>query len=199
MKQFILLFTGILRLIFVSPSLSAQVADETAGHGMADNSQKFYIVGQLQDMKSTHNTFFRGGSLIADYALSHTFLLGIGTEYSYGPFHHDNASDLTNLRFLPVFVDSRLLLRHEHKLVPFVRLSAGITFASYTNKELQTERPPYQVKESGLYLHTGIGCSYRISKFFTPFIELGLTGFHVSFNNLDVNPHGLVLSMGFIF
>jgi hypothetical protein len=46
---------------------------------------------------------------------------------------------------------------------------------------------------------TAVGCSYKISRFFTPFIEFGLKGFHMSLNNLDINPHGLVLALGLEF
>jgi hypothetical protein len=100
---------------------------------------------------------------------------------------------------VPVFIDTRLLLRKSGKIVPYTRFSAGISFNTYTNKELETQRDPYTVSERGLYLLTDIGCAFNLHRYFTPIIELGLKGYHMSFNNLDVNPHGIVLTLGLMF
>ena len=195
MKKALLLFAGITYCHFISFTLSAQVQEEKDFQGQGD---RVNLILGIQDLKSTHNTYFKGGSLIVNYAITPVFFLGLGAEYSYCPFHHDNTSDLSNLSFMPLFIDTRMSLRKDGKLIPYWRFSTGVSFATYTNKELDTQRNPYLVKDRGLYMLTAIGCSYKISRFFTPFIEIGLKGFHMSFDNLDINPHGLVLTLGLV-
>jgi hypothetical protein len=196
MKKAGLFFFSIVSCLFLPQIVSAQVNDENDLQGQGDRLE--FIIG-IQDLKSTHNTYFWGGSLIVNYAVTPIFSLGLGAEYSYCPFHHDNASDLTNLKYVPLFIDTRIKLYKDGKLIPYWRFSTGISFATYTNKELDTQRNPYTVNDRGLYMLTAVGCSYKISRFFTPFIEFGLKGFHMSLNNLDINPHGLVLALGLEF
>jgi hypothetical protein len=196
MKKTFLLFVTRVGLLVFPFALSAQVHE---GNDFQVQQDRINVILGIQDLKSTHNTYFKGGSLIADYAISRVFSLGLGVEYSYCPFHHDNASDLTNLQYVPVFIDTRLRLPENGRLIPYWRFSTGISFATYTNKELDTQRNPYTVNERGLYMLTAIGCSYKICRFFTPFIEVGLKAFHMSLNNLDVNPHGSVLTLGLVF
>jgi len=196
MKKALLFFVGMVSCLFIPLTLSAQVHEEKDLPGQCGRVK--LIIG-LQDLKSTHNTYFKGGSILVDYAVAPGFFLGLGAEYSYCPFHHDNASDLTDLKFVPLFIDTRMMLRKDGNLIPYWRFSTGVSFATYTNKELDTQRNPYTVNDRGLYMVAAVGCSYKISRFFTPFIEFGLKGFHMSFNNLDVNPHGMVLTVGLVF
>jgi hypothetical protein len=196
MKKAQVFFVSMVSLLLLPFTLSAQVREEEHFPGKWD---RVNLILGIHALKSTHNTYFKGGSIVVNYAVTPAFFLGLGAEYSYCPFHHDNASDLTDLKFVPLFIDTRMMLRKYGNLIPYWRFSTGVTFANYTNKELDLQRSPYIVKEKGLYMLTAFGCSYKISRYFTPFIEFGLKGFHMSLNNLDVNPHGSVLAIGFVF
>jgi hypothetical protein len=161
--------------------------------------QKIKITMEVQNLSSTHGTNFNGADLIVSYPLSPSFFVGLGTEYSHTGYHFDNGWNLTNLKFIPVFIDSKLNLTKNTILTPFVHLSSGISFASYTMEDISALGKFYPVSEKGLYLYSGIGLSLKSSKYFATFIDLGFKGYHMSLNALDVNPHGLTLRLGLEF
>jgi len=161
--------------------------------------QKVKITIEVQNLSSTHGTNFKGADLIVSYPLSPSFFVGLGTEYSYTGYHFDNGWNLTNLKFIPVFIDSKLNLTKNKILTPFVHLSTGISFASYTMEDINALGKFYPVSEKGLYLYSGIGLSLKSSKYFATFIDLGFKGYHMSLNALDVNPHGLTIRLGLEF
>lgn len=154
---------------------------------------------EVQNLSSTHGTTFNGVDFVVSYPVLHSFSVGLGTEYSHTGYHFDNGWNLTNLKFVPVFIDSKLDLTKHTILTPFVHLSSGISFASYTKEDINALGKFYPVSEKGLYLYSGIGLSFRISNYFATFIDLGFKGYHMSFNALDVNPHGLTFRFGLEF
>ena len=165
----------------------------------ASAKQKIKITMEVQNLSSTHGTNFNGAGLIVSYPFSSSFSVGLGTEYSHSGYHFDNGWNLTNLKFIPVFMDSKLDLTKHTILTPFVHVSTGISFASYTKEDINELGKFYPVLEKGLYLYSGIGLSFRISNYFATFIDLGFKGYHMSLNALDVNPHGMTLRLGLEF
>lgn len=161
--------------------------------------QKIKIAMEVQSLSSTHGTTFNGVDFVVSYPVSPSFSVGLGTEYSHTGYHFDNGWNLTNLKFVPVFIDSKLDLTKHTILTPFVHLSTGISFANYTKEDINQLGKFYPVSEKGLYLYSGIGLSFRISNYFATFIDLGFKGYHMSFNALDVNPHGLTFRFGLEF
>jgi hypothetical protein len=81
---------------------------------------------------------------------------------------------------------------------PFFNLSEGISFINYKIEYYPGAGKLYNVSEKGEYLFAGFGCYIRINKYFSSVISIGFKGFHMSLNNLDVNPHGLTLRIGCI-
>lgn len=154
-----------------------------------------YEVG-LQELYSTHANFFHGIDAGAGYRFSPKFRLGAGIEYSFTRYHNDNAWDLYNLRFLPIYIDEQISLRQKGNFRPYARLRQGITPTTYLKQELETGRAIYRVTEAGLYLSGCVGATQLISPKMGVFAESGMKGFQMSFNNLDVNPHGFYLRAG---
>lgn len=150
----------------------------------------------LQELYSTHANFFHGVDAGAGYRFSPKFKLGVGVEYSFNHFHDDNAWRLYKLRFLPIYIDQQISLRQKGNLRPYARLRQGITPTTYIKEETETGRHPYRVIEAGLYLSGCFGATYLLSPRMGIFTESGLKGFQMSFNNLDVNPHGYYLRVG---
>lgn len=154
---------------------------------------------EVQNLNSTHGTNFNGVDFALRYSVSPIFSIGVGAEYSHSGYHFDNGWNLTNLKFVPVYIDSKLDLTKHTIITPFLHLSSGISFADYTKEYFKKLGQFYPVSEKGLFLYSGTGLSFRISKYFATFIELGFKGYHMSFNALDVNPHGLTFRLGLEF
>lgn len=178
---------------------SSRLKDSTKETDVARPNEKFKIVVEIQDLHSTHSTNFNGAGLVVSYLLSPVFSVGLGTEYSTCAYHFDNGWNLTNLRFLPVFLDAKLDLTKNSILTPFLHLSTGTSFANYTKEDINALGKFRQVSEQGLYLYSGIGISFRLGNYTFTFIDLGFKGYHMSLNAMDVNPHGLTLRLGLEF
>jgi hypothetical protein len=48
-------------------------------------------------------------------------------------------------------------------------------------------------------MYGGYGFQFRINRELSTLLEIGFKGFHMSFNALDVNPHGLTAKAGLVF
>ena len=161
--------------------------------------KKIFATVELQNLNSTHGTNFKGADVVVSYQLSPSFSLGLGPEYSYTGYHFDNGYNLTKLKFLPVFADSKLDLSKGRTITPFLHLSTGISFANYYKEDVNALGTLYHVSESGLYAYSGFGVSCKLGNSISTFIETGFKGFHMSFNALDINPHGLTFRLGLKF
>ncbi|HAH22236.1 MAG TPA: hypothetical protein DCL77_00430 [Prolixibacteraceae bacterium] len=169
-----------------------------------------YFIAGYQDLKSTHQNHFRGFNVMAGYNFSPKLSLGIEVEDVFSLHHDDNGWKLSELRLIPVIVDARYLIGENKFIVPFVEVSTGITFLKYYKKVkvdagspdvTETDGPwffglPFLVKETGLYTYFGAGTYFRISKHFMPFVGIGFKGYKMSFNGLDINPHGINFEIG---
>ncbi len=191
-------------LLFFSLSLSAAPGDlsairKTVAPADAEpggvSHKRFFFLAEYKVLHSTHQDNFMGKDLVFSYRLNPNLLLGLGMEYTSSKFHDDNGWRIYNIRFIPIFADAKLFLPGSRLLAPFLQLSEGISFNHYNRMD-----PPYTssyfVSESGDYLYTGIGCVIRINRFLKPVIGIGFNGFKMSFNSLDVNPHGFTFRIG---
>jgi hypothetical protein len=153
----------------------------------------------IQNLFSTHGTNFKGAVIVVNYFFSPSLSIGLGAEYSYSGYHDDNGMNLYNLKFLPIFIDTKLNVTKNKKITPFVHLATGISFNSYRKEYINAPGIFYNVSEKGMYLYSGVGVSFKLWKCFSSFIDLGFKGFRMSFNDLDINPHGITLRLGLEF
>ena len=162
-------------------------------------NNKLRVAAEYQILNSTHGTRFTGGDVMLEYCYSKSFIIGLGSEFSHSKFHNDNGWNLYNLKFLPVFLDFKWTLTEGKRVIPFFHNSEGISFVGYEKENAFTIDTPHHVAEKGFYFYSGVGILLRLKKHFTPIVDLGFKGYHMSFNNLDINPHGLTLRLGVIF
>jgi hypothetical protein len=179
-------------IFFCRLSTYATLADSLWQRGIS------YEIG-FQEMYSTHDNFFHGVDVGVGYRFSPKFRLGGGVEYSFNNYHLDNDWVLTNLRFLPIYLDQQISLRKKGNFRPYARLRQGITPTTYLKKDIGSLSEPVRISESGLYLFGGLGFTYRVTPRIGIFGEAGLKGFQMSFNSLEVNPHGATFRMGLQF
>ena len=162
----------------------------------------------IQELITTHYTFFNGTSLTLNYPVSNVFSLGLGVEYSHSNFHDDNGWNITKLNFFPVYLDTKANLAKWGKFTPHAQLSTGITFKNYQkvwsdhpspSYASRYKVPPtgvYHISEEGWYMYTGIGTSFKISKKVSTYFDLGIKAFHMSWNPWQINPRGLTVKLG---
>jgi len=171
-------------------------------------SRRINISLGLQEMYSTHGTYFSGIDGVLNYPLSPSFFVGLGVEYTHSRFHPDNGWNLTKINFIPVFIDSKLNLAKTRKFTPFAHLSTGVTFKNYRkvwsdhpdpSYASRYKDPPtgvYNISEEGWYMYSGIGISYKISNKLSTYIDVGIKAFHMSWNPWQINPRGLTAKLG---
>jgi len=162
-------------------------------------SDHLYFEGLYTDLRSTHSTHFRGAAVEIGKEISPLFSLGGGLEYSGCPYHDDNGYDLYNVNFVPVYVNEKLKFIKTGKIIPLLDFSEGIPFTSYRQELINDPASAKQVHESGLYVFAGMGLLWNISKKISLLADTGIKSYNVTFNNLDVNPHGLSGKIGLVF
>jgi hypothetical protein len=161
-------------------------------------SSNLFWLAEIQNLHSTHSDNFRGGGFAAGKEVAEGLYLGLGMEYAYDGYHGDNGWNLRRLKFLPVYLDARWYQHEENKFSTYAHVCSGLTFARYDKDRQHPGSRQYHVRERGLYLYGGYGVRYRISKQVSTLFELGMKGYHMSFNDLDVNPHGVTARIGVI-
>jgi hypothetical protein len=158
--------------------------------------QNWQYNADVQVLRSTHGNSFWGGSVAADYRLSKPVSIGLGLEYTYCPYHLDNGWDLYNLNFLPVYLEEKFRLPGNHRVVPYLHLEEGISFNRYDKIDPSVSPDRYPVREKGFYGYSGLGLQLLQTHHSNLYVEIGLKGFRITTNNLDVNPHGLTAKIG---
>jgi len=173
-------------------------------------SHRINVSLELQEMYTTHGTYFGGIGGILNYQLSPSYSIGLGVEYTHSRFHPDNGWDLTKLNFFPVFIDSKLNLTNARTVTPFAHLSTGVTFKNYQKVWSDNPSPEYagrykvpptgvfNISEEGWYIYSGLGISCKITTKLSTYLDIGLKAFHVSWNPWEINPHGLSMKLGII-
>lgn len=160
---------------------------------------KFTYSPSFEFLRSTHGNFFNGPSFKVNYNSASRFKLGLGIEYSSSAVHHDNGFVLYDVKFLPVYVNLKYELAQKGKLMPYAEASAGLSFTRYDEAPDEAPLNKTRITEKGLYLYGGMGLRYEVSRWFKPFVGVGIKGFQNSFNDLDVNPHGITFHVGLSF
>ena len=72
----------------------------------------------------------------------------------------------------------------------------GLSFIGYDKEGQDNPGLVQHVNETGFYGYSGLVAAYNVTKKMNVFLEPGLKSFHISTNNLDVNPHGFNLNAG---
>ena len=170
--------------------------------------ERLTVSVDIQELITTHYTFFSGTSLTLNYPVSKVFSLGLGVEYSHSNFHNDNGWNITKLNFIPVYFDTKVKLANWGKFTPHAQLSTGITFKNYQkvwsdnpspSYASRYEVPPtgvYNISEEGWYMFSGIGTSFKINEKLSTYIDVGIKAFHMSWNAWQINPRGLSVKLG---
>ncbi|AHF17441.1 hypothetical protein [Niabella soli] len=153
----------------------------------------------IECLRSTHGNNFSGVSASYNKELGRKWELGAGIEYSHTPTHNDNGWNLYHLHFVPVYISEHYKLCTGLRWTPYIHLQQGVTFGSYDKEFQDNPGPRYHIKELGFYGAAGIGTNYYLSSRSGFFAEAGMKGFHLSFNNLDVNPHGITGKLGYVY
>jgi hypothetical protein len=147
-----------------------------------------------QELYSTHSNFFHGFNAEILKQKSAKFAYGLGAEYSFSPFHNDNGWKLYKLHFFPVYAIQKINLTSQKKVNSYLKFKEGLSFVNYTKEEKQ--KTPYHVSEKGVYISTALGINKNINYKTAVYIETGFKAFHMSFYDLEVNPHGVFFSTG---
>ena len=145
---------------------------------------------------STHGDFFNGVSTSYITDLRPRWRAGISLQYSAAPTHDDNGWKLYRLRFVPVCLNFGYNLLHSRTTALYAELEPGLSFVKYEKQEADPAIPQYTVRKNGLYLYAGMGVSERLAQSRDATFGLGIKNFQLSFNNLDVNPHGIAARAG---
>lgn len=168
----------------------------------AQNEKELYFRRPLtlrftyQLLHSTHSDNFKGGSFDVNVGMTKHITLGIGAQYAGTRLHGDNGWVLTNLRLLPVYLNSIYTFCTSCTFQPYIHTEEGISFNHYNKLDSSVSYLPFKVKESGLYLSGNVGMNISLFNHFKAFSEIGYKGFKHSINALDVNPHGFTMRAG---
>lgn len=156
------------------------------------------VIGGAQALRSTHDNYFLGGSLTVVHPFSRTVELGIGAEVSHARYHPDNGWQLHHLYFIPLFVATRFNLIQRGKATVYLQTDQGVSIAHYQKQDSMISHTPYGVNEYGYYEYAGGGIRWRVIRHILIQVETGMKSFHLSTNELTVNPHGLTLRLGVV-
>lgn len=176
--------------LFLALSVSAGIR--------AQSDRQLLFTADAILLHSTHLNNFPGVSAGVLKEVGRHWQMGGGLEYSWSPLHLDNGWTLTSLRFIPVYGDIRWMPFGRHLVSPYLRTSLGFSYNSYMKVD-EFGRGPYQVREGGFYTYGGMGACVHVMHKLTVLAELGAKGFRMSFNNLDVNPHGITGRAGLLY
>ena len=150
-------------------------------------------------LQSTHGNFFKGPSLKVNKTFSNNSALGMGVEYAASDIHHDNGFVLYDLKFVPIYINYKYNFILHTRFSVYAETSLGFSFNQYFIADERTPTDKSKVNEGGFYAYGGTGISYRLSKATAIYTGVGLKGYKMSFNSLEVNPHGVTVMLGLCF
>ncbi|SDE14063.1 hypothetical protein [Niabella drilacis] len=153
----------------------------------------------VEDLYSTHSNHFAGASASYNRYWGNKWALGVGVEYSGTAYHDDNGWNLYHLNFIPVYVSAYFNIGTYRQWTPYAHLQEGISFAWYDKEFPDHPGTRHRIREKGGYGYGGAGTRYAVSPGSGFFLEAGMKAFHLSFNNLDVNPHGFTSKLGYVY
>ncbi|QNK63865.1 porin family protein [Pedobacter sp. PAMC26386] len=150
-------------------------------------------------LRSTHGNFFNGPSLKVTRNFLGNFKPGIGIGYATTSRHPDNGYILYKMKMLPVYANLTYEIPTKSKFEPFAETSIGISFVKYDRATDAEPLVTTRINETGLYVYGGFGVRYAVTKHIAPYIATGFKGYHMSTNDLDINPHGITFQVGVRF
>ncbi len=161
-----------------------------------DFTKSYHIGAEYNYLYSTHSTKFRGPTILVDKDLNKHWAVGVGVGYNTCPYHPDNGLDLKDIKLIPVFANAQYTFSRNKIFAPYAILKTGVTFMNYEKKQETSSGAYNKVKEAGLYTYLGGGTNLNINKLFQLYLNIGLVGYKMSFNDLDINPHGVAGNIG---
>ncbi len=150
-------------------------------------------------MRSTHGNFFYSGSFTVSKMVNKRYEAGLGAEAAFTSIHHDNGFVLYKLKFFPLYGNVKYHFYKAGRFDLFTESSLGISFNSYDQASDDAPTIKTRVKEKGVFAYIGGGLRFPISKKINLVTGLGIKGYKMSFNSLDINPHGISAMLGFNF
>ncbi|WP_447642644.1 MULTISPECIES: hypothetical protein [Chitinophagaceae] len=156
----------------------------------------YHIGAEYNYLYSTHSTKFRGPTLLADRDLNKHWAIGFGMGYNTCPYHPDNGYDLKDLKLIPVFASLQYTFNRNQLFDPYALFKTGITFMSYDQKAENANEQYERIHSKGWYTYLGGGSTVNLNHQLQLYINIGLIGYKMSFNDLDINPHGVAGNIG---
>ncbi len=164
-----------------------------------DKKAVIFITPAYESLYSTHGNFFYSQSIKASKFITKKLELGVGIEKAFSPKHHDNGFVIYRLKFVPVYTNIKYNFINGSKWCPFVESSLGVSFNKYKIARDETPTVKSKVNEVGVFIYTGVGTKYLLSKNISLVSALGFKGYKMSFNVYDINPHGVTYLVGLGF
>ncbi|KIO77645.1 hypothetical protein TH53_08355 [Pedobacter lusitanus] len=177
-------------------SIAAQAQEGTK---TVDKEPLYNFSPAFEFLRSTHSNFFNGPSLKVSRNFKGRFKPGIGIAYATTEKHHDNGFVLYKMKVLPVYANLTYEIPTKSKFEPFAETSLGISFVKYDRATDEQPLITTRVNETGFYVYGGLGLRYAATKHIAPYVTAGFKGYHMSTNDLEVNPHGVTFSVGVRF
>lgn len=150
----------------------------------------------FERMRSTHGNYFYTGSFSISKMTNKRFEVGLGLETAFTSKHHDNGFVLYKLKFIPVFGNLKYHFNKVKKFDFYAESSLGLSFNTYHRASDNSPNIKVRIKEKGIFAYFGSGVRYPISKKINLVTGIGIKGYKMSFNALDINPHGLSGMLG---
>ncbi|PZP43681.1 MAG: hypothetical protein DI598_15515 [Pseudopedobacter saltans] len=184
-NRFLFFLSGFVSIFLLSFSVKAQRFEPS-----------FHIGAEYNYLYSTHSTKFRGPSVYLDKELNKHWAIGLGAGYNTCAYHPDNGYDLKDLKLVPIFASLTYTFSHNRLLDPYALFKTGVSIMSYDQKEENDNNPYQKIHSTGWYTYLGGGSAINISKSLQAYLNIGLIGYKMSFNDLDINPHGVAGNIG---
>ena len=103
------------------------------------------------------------------------------------------------MKIIPVYANLTYDIPTKSKFEPFAETSIGISFVKYDRATDEQPLITTRINETGLCVYGGFGLRYAVTKRIAPYIAAGFKGYHMSTNDLDINPHGITFQAGIRF
>ena len=167
-------------------------AQDTTAH-----KQPLMLSSLFEAMRSTHGNLFKSGSFCVSKMMSKRYEAGIGIETAFTSKHHDNGFVLYKLKFIPLFANLKYHFNKVNKFNFYAESSLGLSINRYHRASDNSPNMKIRIMEKGVFAYLGGGVRYPISKKINLVTGVGIKGYKMSFNVLDINPHGLSGMLGF--
>ncbi len=167
----------------------------SGGFLWAQTTGKHSLTLNFDDLYSTHSDHFPGATIEISRILSDKIDWSIATGFAYTPTHPDNGWEIQRLLLMPTYLSQYLKLTRQQHVYLFLHLSEGITILNY-NRADAPGQSFYHVREAGFYGYAGAGLVINSKNRVAGKVDAGLKSYKLSFNDLDINPHGVAVSLG---